>query len=107
MTRGWTTGDILATSSLRRRGYAHAVFSRAKLHDGRWVLSKKDFQFIRKHYAPVLGLGDLLWLVIHPVARFIDRFAETNLQICKACSRRRAWLNRAFPFPQCRVKFKQ
>jgi hypothetical protein len=93
----WTTSDILSSAHLRRRGYADAFFAAARRDGPYWVLDARQFSELRERYAPIAGLGDLLWLFLHPLARWIDRRFQTRLSSCAACSRRRAWLNRLLP----------
>lgn len=44
------------------------------------------------------GLGDVVEAVAKPLARKIDRIAGTRIEQCSGCAKRRAALNRVFPF---------
>ena len=42
------------------------------------------------------GLGDQVERIAQPVAKVIDKVLKTNVQGCKACKRRRDYLNKRF-----------
>jgi len=43
------------------------------------------------------GLGDLVHVLALPVAKALDSVFGSRLSTCKACSKRRAWLNSRVP----------
>lgn len=43
------------------------------------------------------GLGDVVHAVAQPVAVKIDQVLGTDVQHCKGCPKRRAWMNRVLP----------
>lgn len=43
------------------------------------------------------GLGDRVERIAQPIARVIDKVAGTNIQGCKACQKRKEYLNKKFP----------
>lgn len=69
-----------------------------------FVLNNEEFEDNICHNTPncvcteaVRGMGDVVHMVLNPIAGFIDNLAGTNLQGCGGCAQRQADLNKAMP----------
>lgn len=61
-----------------------------RLDDGTWFVPDELIERYRRRFR----IGDAVEYVAKPIARAIDRVAGTKLATCKACEKRRDWLNR-------------
>ncbi len=57
----------------------------------------KDFNGSLK---PIGGLGDIVYKVVQPIAKTIDKALGTNIKNCGGCKKRREFLNKTFPMNQ-------
>lgn len=44
-----------------------------------------------------MGLGDIVEKIAQPIAKAIDSVANTDIQNCGACKKRKEYLNKKFP----------
>lgn len=70
------------------------------------TLTKKQIESIQKKdkinesnesNEKIKGLGDVVEKVAKPIAKVIDAVANTNIQGCGGCAKRRKYLNDKFP----------
>ena len=58
---------------------------------------KERLEKIRAESQRLSGLGDVVERVAQPIAKLIDGVAGTNVQGCRACKKRKEYLNKKFP----------
>lgn len=95
----------------RAQGWQAAWEAVAVQHAGRLCITPESAAQLRRDYGPpqvvdetrhAVGVGDVIERLAKPVARWVDRATarlpvrwRTQLAGCRACRKRKAWLNTA------------
>ncbi len=56
-------------------------------------ITKEQIPGIQQDQPKPIGLGDRVERIAQPIARVIDKVAGSNIQGCRACQKRKEWLN--------------
>jgi len=56
-------------------------------------ITTEQISGIQHDQPETIGLGDRAERIAQPIARTIDKVAGTNIQGCRACQKRKEWLN--------------
>jgi len=65
-----------------------------EIEEGKWMRMRERFGLAKPAGRARKGLGDRIHALALPFARLLDGFLGTKLTKCRACARRRHWLNR-------------
>lgn len=86
--------ELRAIGEQHPRAFYYLV-EHGKMEGGQLVIEETEY-----HAAMGLmrGLGDLVAVVAHPVAKAVDGLLGTDLEHCQGCAERQADWNRAVPF---------
>ena len=94
MTRKGSDYKDLIDQAVKHRGANKLPVDKSEEIVNDWLCSNNPPNFCTE----IRGAGDVVYRVLHPIAKVIDRVAGTNVRGCSGCARRRAALNRAIPF---------
>ena len=56
-------------------------------------ITTEQISSIQQDKPKPIGLGDHVERIAQPIARTIDKVVGTNIQGCRACQKRKEWLN--------------
>lgn len=88
--------DLKAKAKERPEGYLKAFLDRGTVHGDKLLIDVDAVKELAERFHP-MGLGSYVAKLAKPIAKAIDSTLGTNLEHCKECKAREAWLNKHFP----------
>lgn len=88
--------DLKAKAKQRPPGYLEAVLARGTVQGNKLLIDVDAVKELAERFHP-MGLGSYVAKFAKPIAKAIDSTLGTDLEHCKECKAREAWLNKHFP----------